>query len=63
MDQIADMIVKTVISAHPNITHVNKSCQPNDVENQMVLEILGIDVMIDEKCKPWLLEVNHAPSF
>jgi tubulin polyglutamylase TTLL6/13 len=21
------------------------------------------DVMIDEKGKPWLLEVNHSPSF
>ena len=29
----------------------------------MCFEILGMDIMIDEKFKPWLLEVNHAPSF
>ena len=29
----------------------------------MCFEILGMDIMIDKKFKPWLLEVNHTPSF
>ena len=29
----------------------------------MCFEILGFDIMLDEKFKPYLLEVNHAPSF
>ena len=29
----------------------------------MAFEILGFDVMFDEDLEPYLIEVNHAPSF
>ena len=35
----------------------------NEHINSMCFEILGFDVLIDEKLKPWLIEINHAPSF
>ena len=29
----------------------------------MCFEVLGFDIMLDSKCRPILLEVNHSPSF
>ena len=37
--------------------------QPNDRDGRICFELLGFDVIIDKNAKPWLLEVNHAPSF
>ena len=63
MAQIKDIIVKTLISGQPIVSEAFHSCQLDDFENSMCFEILGFDIMLDDKARPQLLEVNHSPSF
>ena len=62
-EDISDMVVKTVISVQPILSYFYQSAFPIDNDGLSCFEILGLDVMLDHKCKPWLIEVNHSPSF
>ncbi|KAM3131882.1 hypothetical protein pb186bvf_016003 [Paramecium bursaria] len=62
-DLIKRMMIKTFCAVQPILAHQYKSCQPNNYSNNMCFEILGMDVILDHKLKPYLLEVNHSPSF
>lgn len=61
--KIKDIVVKTICSIQPILKHNYKTCHSDDPYNQTCFEILGFDVLIDNKFKPYLLEVNHSPSF
>lgn len=52
MDQIKDMIVKTVITGQPILSHEYKISQPDCLDNSMAFQILGFDILIDNKFKP-----------
>lgn len=58
-----DVIIKTLIAAHPILKHNYRTCFPNHNRGSACFEILGFDALLDKKLKPWLIEVNHSPSF
>ena len=62
-EDIKLIILKTLFCIQPKLAHTYKACQPNDFSNEMCFEILGFDIIIDSNMTPWLLEVNHSPSF
>ena len=59
--EIEEIVVKTIITVQPQLQHIYRSCQTK--EPDCCFELLGFDIMLDQKLKPWMLEVNHTPSF
>ena len=63
MEEIKDIIRKTILSIQPTLAQTYTSLQPRSKRMDMCFQILGFDILIDDYGQPWLLEVNHDPSF
>ncbi|XP_075984355.1 uncharacterized protein LOC142982007 isoform X3 [Anticarsia gemmatalis] len=58
-DSMKDLVIKTIISGEASISSLTKA---NITSRYNCYELFGIDVLLDEDLKPWLLEVNISPS-
>ena len=55
-DRINALLKKTCLTLKDEI------CSNSKVKNNIKLGLFGVDILIDEKMKPWLIEMNVSPS-
>merc|ERR1712070_62050 len=62
-EQIATIVKTTMVALAPMLVDEFGAMFGPDAAPQQCFQVLGFDVMMDSKGKPYLLEVNSHPSF
>ena len=58
-NKLKDLITLTVISARETM---RQRCQEVDADTSGAYELVGLDCMVDDNIKPWIIECNLSPS-
>ena len=60
-DSIRELVTMLLVSIHPFLVF-SYECQFEGGDTAKCFQIIGIDILLDERLKPWLLEINGNPS-
>ncbi len=59
LPKIKDIIIKIFITTFDKAL---KSMESKHIRNNAIYQLFGIDIILDDSFKPWLLEVNYGPD-
>ncbi|KAL1451170.1 hypothetical protein WDU94_003457 [Cyamophila willieti] len=62
-ERIDDVIVKTILAGVPNMKEKYNVSYSRHNYRSACFQILGFDILLDDQLRPYVIEVNHSPSF